>query len=244
MSVVLSVPRCPLCESERVSVYHTATRGVPWRLYGSDERRGEGLRFFQCHECSLISKDPTVRATPSQERAHYEKHNNDLANQGYRDHLLMVVTPLASYLPPGALGLDYGCGPVLSIEPLMRELGVACVSYDPIFATRQELLTSDTYDYISCCEVVEHFTDPRREFDRLHAMLKKGGVLGIKTRLVPEDFSTWWYHRDPTHVVFYSERTFDWIAVYFGFELLEHHEGIALMRKRELRVRSQRLLTD
>jgi hypothetical protein len=189
------------------------------------------LRFFRCQGCSLILKDPTVRATPSQERAHYLKHNNDLADAGYREHLLKVVGPLVLRLPPSAVGLDYGCGPVLSVEPLMRERGFRCHSYDPIFSPRPELLTENTYNYIACCEVAEHFQHPREEFFRLHALLRPGGVLALMTRLPPDTFDTWWYQRDPTHVVFYSERTFAWIAGHVGFEILERRGDLVLMGK-------------
>jgi hypothetical protein len=63
-------------------------------------------------------------------------------------------------------------------------------------------------------------------------MLKPKGVLGVVTRRVPDDFEGWWYHRDPTHVVFYSERTFEWIAECLGFELIERRGDVVLARKR------------
>lgn len=213
-------------------LYWVVTHGVPWHLYAPHSRIGNGLRFYRCEECSLVIKDPMVRANRAQERAHYEKHNNDLEDEGYRAHLLRLVEPLVSLLPRDAVGLDYGCGPVLSIEPLMRERGIRCVSYDPIFFPRRDLLTTDTYDYISCCEVSEHFQEPGAEFSRLGAMLKPKGVLGVVTRRVPDDFEGWWYHRDPTHVVFYSERTFEWIAECLGFELIERRGDVVLARKR------------
>jgi hypothetical protein len=144
---------------------------------------------------------------------------------------MKLVHPLVTYLPHKAVGLDYGCGPALSIEPLMRERGMRCASYDPIFAPRRELLMPNTYDFISCSEVVEHFRDPGVEFRRLHGMVKRGGILGVMTRLVPDDFRNWWYHRDPTHVVFYTEATFHWIAAQVGFDLLEHHDGVVLLQR-------------
>lgn len=227
-----SLSRCPLCEGARVPLYRALSKGVPWHLYGPEGLSRDALRFYRCEECALVIKDPSVRATPSQERAHYEKHNNDLTNSGYRDHLLKLVVPLLTVLPSDALGLDYGCGPVLSIEPLMRERGQRCVSFDPIFFPQEELLTPNTYDFITCCEVPEHFKEPRLEFSRLHEMVKRGGVLGIVTKPVPDEFEGWWYHRDPTHLVFYSERTFAWLADHFDFELMELRGDVVLTRKR------------
>ena len=223
--------RCPLCHGYRLAVYHTATQGVPWRLYSPDTLVGEGLRFFRCKECALVVKDPAVRATPQQERAHYEKHNNDLADSGYREHLLRLISPMLPFLVAGAEGLDYGCGPALSIEPLMTERGMRCASYDPLFFPSDERVSLDRYDFITCCEVPEHFKDPRREYERLRGMLKRGGILGVMTRLVPESFESWWYHRDPTHVVFYSEATLSWIGTHFGFTILEQRGDVAVLRR-------------
>ncbi len=222
---------CPLCGCEQLSLFHIVSHAVPWHLYAPEVQRRDGLRFFRCEECSLVVKDPNVRSTVTQERLHYEKHNNDLTNAGYREHLLELVRPLVRRLSEDAVGLDFGCGPGLSIEPLLGEFGMRCISYDLIFYPQEELLTPDTYEYISCCEVPEHFREPQIEFRRLHMMLRTGGILGLRTRTVPDDFQSWWYHRDPTHVVFYSERAFDWIANHFGFELLERRGDVTLLRK-------------
>jgi hypothetical protein len=62
-------------------------------------------------------------------------------------------------------------------------------------------------------------------------MLKRGGILGVMTRLVPESFESWWYHRDPTHVVFYSEATLCWIGSHFGFTILEQRGDVVVLRK-------------
>lgn len=223
--------RCPLCRGDRLAIYHTASRGVPWRLYSPGTAVGDGLRFFRCQECALVVKDPAVRATHDQERAHYEKHKNNLADAGYREHLLKLIAPMLPLLAPGAEGLDYGCGPSLSIEPLMAERGVRCSSYDPFFFRFDELVTLDRYDFITCCEVSEHFKDPRGEYERLRGMLKRGGILGVMTRFVPESFESWWYHRDPTHVVFYSEATLAWIGSQLGFSLLERRGDVTVLRR-------------
>jgi hypothetical protein len=34
-------------------------------------------------------------------------------------------------------------------------------------------------------------------------------------------FKSWRYTHDPTHMIFYHENTFRFIAVHFGFEILE-----------------------
>jgi SAM-dependent methyltransferase len=153
-----------------------------------------------------------IRATQEQQRAHYAKHNNDISDPGYREHLLRLLTPLLPLLPDGALGLDYGCGPTTSMEVLMKERQIQCHSFDPFFFPQTTLLRERAYDFITCSEVVEHFHEPHKELPRILALLKPGATLAIMTQFPPRAFEEWWYHRDPTHVVFYSLSTFEWIA--------------------------------
>lgn len=221
--------RCLLCGSADTALFHVATASVPWRLYSPASPRDGGLRFFSCATCSLVFKDPAVRTTPEQEWRHYAKHNNDIAEEGYREHLLALVRPLMENVPLTAVGLDYGCGPVVSTELLVREFGRACRSYDPNFFPDEDVLREGPYDFITCSEVAEHFTCPREEFEKLRGLLTEGGMLALMTQLVPERFEDWWYHRDPTHVVFYSHATFEWIAENLGFQLIHKRGNVALL---------------
>jgi hypothetical protein len=85
--------------------------------------------------------------------------------------------------------------------------------YDPFFFPN-EFISSKEYDFISCTETVEHFFTPSKEFNTLNSLLKDKGWLGIMTSFMTKDkfFKNWYYRKDPTHVVFYCEKTFDVIA--------------------------------
>jgi hypothetical protein len=76
------------------------------------------------------------------------------------------------------------------------------------------------YDYIACCEVVEHFYDPFREFKKLKDLLNPGGKLYCMTELYDQntDFRAWYYKNDPTHVFFYSPCAISWIKEQFNFK--------------------------
>ena len=222
---------CPLCLQSGLVVFYEQTEGIPWRLYSPDSDRAQSLIFYRCRHCNLITKDPAVRSTSDQQRRHYQKHNNDLSDMGYREHLMRVIRPLRSLLGENANGLDYGCGPILSIGALMKTEGIDCHSFDPFFFPDQSLLTSDTYDFITCAEVVEHFNDPHNQFQHLYEMLRPDGLLAVMTQLPPPSFKGWWYHRDPTHVAFYSEETFDWIARYWHMSRMVSADNVFILRK-------------
>jgi hypothetical protein len=62
-------------------------------------------------------------------------------------------------------------------------------------------------------------------------MLKPRGLLAVNTQRVPDTFENWWYHRDPTHVVFYSLNTFLWIAAHLKLSLQRNVGPVFIFRK-------------
>ncbi|MCC1498350.1 methyltransferase domain-containing protein, partial [Alcanivorax sp. 1008] len=90
------------------------------------------------------------------------------------------------------------------------------------------------YDFVTCTEVVEHFHQPAREFERLTSLLTPTGVLAIMTSLLDDgvDFHTWHYRRDPTHVSFYRQTTFNWIANHYRMQLPDMiSDSVIFLRK-------------
>ena len=72
-----------------------------------------------------------------------------------------------------------------------------------------------------------------RDFTRMDDFLKPGGWLGIMTEMVTpdNDFKSWWYHRDPTHVCFYRQETMAWMAGKFSWALMLTRKNVTLFRK-------------
>jgi hypothetical protein len=71
-------------------------------------------------------------------------------------------------------------------------------------------------------------------FARIDALLAPRALLAVMTEVHPgpDPFAGWHYRRDPTHVAFYSNRTFAWIADAWSWtvELLDRR--VVLFRKR------------
>ena len=204
MNIELGQPEipCPLCGAEGVALV-----AVP----GATDYR-------DCSGCGLISMHPTHHPDRAAEAAHYGTHENDPKDPRYRAFLDRLFKPLRTKLESGMEGLDYGSGPGPALSVMLEEAGFPTAIYDPFFAPDAGVLDR-RYDFVTCTETVEHFHRPAREFDRLAGLLKPGGWLGVMTELFPEegDFASWWYRRDPTHVCFYRERTFDWLAARYGW---------------------------
>ncbi|PKM33048.1 MAG: methyltransferase [Gammaproteobacteria bacterium HGW-Gammaproteobacteria-10] len=188
---------CPLCAESKIEHFH------------SDKQRD----YFLCSTCALVFVPPAQQLDLQQQKAVYDLHQNDVHDQGYRKFLSRFAIPLSARLLPGASGLDFGCGPGPALSLMLKEQGFPTAIYDPIYADYPEVLQS-RYDFISCTEVVEHFTEPGLEFSRLFSMIKPQGILAIMTKRVidRQAFAQWHYKIDPTHVCFFSDKTFLWLA--------------------------------
>ncbi len=188
--------------------------------------------YWRCSQCDSTFLDPAQRPGLEAEHAEYRLHRNDPQDTGYRQHLQRLLVPLLERLHPGANGLDYGCGPQPVLAAMLQAAGHPTAVYDPFFAPAPGVLQT-TYEFITCTEVAEHFHRPAAEFQRLNALLRPAGWLGLMTRLQTDDarFAQWHYRRDPTHVVFYRASTLQWLADRYGWTCEVIGPNVALFHK-------------
>jgi hypothetical protein len=142
------------------------------------------------------------------------------------------------------IGLDFGCGQEPTLSVLFEEAGFTCANYDLYFANDPAVLEKQ-YDFLTCSETMEHFQNPREEFERFLQLVKPGGWIGIMTQLRDEPaspelrgsgappFSTWFYKDDATHVCFFSRRTFQWLEKKYGLQLELHPNSVMLFQPLE-----------
>jgi len=197
-----ATPRCPLCHDPGPSHFLCV----------------KGQDYWRCDACGLRFLDPAQHPDRATERAQYLTHQNEVDDPRYWQFLSRLADPLMARLAPGSSGLDFGCGPGPALAAMLREAGHEMALYDPIFAPDPAPL-SGRYDFVTCTETAEHFHDPAAEFARLRQLVRPGGILAIMTSFPPEDaeYATWRYRMDPTHVVFYPEATFRWLARAWGW---------------------------
>ncbi|MYD52191.1 MAG: class I SAM-dependent methyltransferase [Dehalococcoidia bacterium] len=213
--------QCPLCLSTGAALFHTSTQKNLERDY------------HHCDTCDLVFVPPKFHLDPDDARERYLTHDNDPDNPDYRRFLSRLWDELRPRLPQGARGLDYGAGPGPALAAMIEEDGHSAALYDPLFHPDDTVLAR-TYDFITCTETVEHFATPRADFLRLNELLAPGAYLGIMTDILEDirKFPDWYYHRDPTHLAFYTRRTLHWIANWLGLELEHPRPRVVLLHKR------------
>lgn len=160
--------------------------------------------------------------TAAEEHNCYKQHNNDITDIRYQNFVRPIVDRVLADFLPTDLGLDFGAGSGPVISKMLSDALYSIKQYDPFFHNYPEVL-QQTYNYIVCCEVVEHFHNPYKEFSLLYHMLKETGKLYCKTVLYSDDidFPSWHYRNDKTHVFFYQKETMRYIQKHFHFSNLE-----------------------
>jgi hypothetical protein len=217
MSLESPTSLCPLC-------------GTQTELFLQEQG---GRAYHWCDDCDLCFVHPEDRPRPERELAHYRQHENDPLDPHYRAFVAPLAREVEQRHPRGARGLDFGAGPGPALARMLQERGYTVELYDPYFWP-DCAFAGQPYDFIVASEVVEHLFHPRDELARLRDRLRDGGTLALMTCLSPprSQLAAWYYRLDPTHVAFYSRRTFEWIRRELGFAAVDFvSERIVALRR-------------
>jgi hypothetical protein len=187
--------------------------------------------MYTCHHCQLVFSDAASHLPPLVEKQRY-KENGGTKQQALSQFLISLIAQCEQSSNDPLSGLNFGR--VLEPESLFN-IGYhphRISQYDPFFAPDHQVLKHH-YDYICCFRIFEHFRFPSKEWSLLGTMLKPGGWLAIKTKLLtdPSTFDKWHHKNNLTHVSFYQRSTFEYLAEQAGFKLLFAANDLILVQK-------------
>ncbi|MDO6677973.1 MULTISPECIES: methyltransferase domain-containing protein [unclassified Shewanella] len=207
--------KCPLCRYRA-------------EFFLQDKKRA----FYRCDQCGLVFANPQSHLMPAAQLQRYGRANK----ASKQKQLIQFIKPLLSQISAqqsGSLtGLNFGR--VLDKASLdkIEHAGHRLYQYDPFVKADQQLFNQQ-YDFICCYRVLEHFQQPGKEWQLLSKLLKPGGWLAISTSLMTDlnHFSKWHFKNNPTHVSFYQQQTFEYLAQHSEFTLLFAAKELVLMQK-------------
>ena len=203
---------CPLCESKNSELYVQT----------------QGREYYLCNQCGLVYVPASQYLSVVEEKAHYDLHENTPYDLNYRKFLSKLSDPLLQRIKPPATGLDFGSGAGSALPPLLEEKGYAVDLFDLFYYPNEEVFQRQ-YAFITATEVFEHLKNPLFEIQRLWGLLEPGGYLGVMTQRLESLeavnrntlFVNWHYIRDPTHICFWSESSFKYLANILDTEQLD-----------------------
>ena len=178
-------------------------------------------RYYCCNGCSGIFVAPGFLPSPEEEKLRYEEHINDVTDVRYQNFVSPIINAVKKNFSINSLGLDFGSGTGPVISKVLGDNRYKLMQFDPYFCNDTYALQLK-YDYIVCCEVIEHFHSPSKEFELLKNLLKPNGHLYCMTHLYDNkiDFDNWYYKNDKTHVFIYQRETLVKIKDLYKFSSL------------------------
>jgi len=193
------------------------------------------VHYDICPHCDFVYKQKQHHLPFDEEGKQYERHNNSFESLGYVDMFKRLIKNHIQPLDVKGIALEFGSGPGPVLKELLKqEKDLDVYDFDPYFNNNVVYL-EHLYNLITATEVVEHFHDPLKEFEHLASLLIKGGYLVIMTKfrnMPDEEFLNWWYRRDITHVSFYNNTTFKYLANKFGLKIeFSNNENIVIFTK-------------
>ena len=201
---------CPLCETDSKEAFSRIDQ-----------------RYLICPKCDLTFVNRNDVLVPAQEQLRYELHDNSIRSKGYLNFLYRLINPINNFVKDKTKnGLDFGSGPYPMLIELLNEEGFKNIKgFDPFFQNNLAVW-NENYDFITCCEVLEHVNELKKTFENLLGHLNSGGFLIVSSGIAPEkskDRENWHYILDPTHISLFSEITIGWMAKKYDltFEFLE-----------------------
>lgn len=223
------MPQCPLCSSADARLYH------------EDANRRIQRPYYRCQQCHLVYVPSAFFISVAAEKAEYDLHQNHADDPGYRQFLERFSKPyqgrlqcsFPNSLPSDLSLLEFGCGPGPVLAKILEESGYQVSLFDAFYYPDTQQLRMEGYHGISATEVIEHVHSPKQVFEQWLNCLKPGGVLGIMTKLVKDQaaFTTWHYKNDPTHICFFSEPTFAYLAERYALRYEQVDRDVAIFVK-------------
>ena len=190
--------------------------------------------YHHCKLCEYIFKSPTCYRSIEEQKERYDLHENDEADAGYRAYFQRFLDFVLPLVGKPETALDFGCGRSRLLAKMLEEHGVVCNVYDPLYHPDMPN-NSKKYELIVTTEVFEHLHQPSEVFKTLLERLEEGGYLAIQTQFHPNDaeaFKKWYYHQDPTHIVFFRPQTFRVLCEKYGCEFVgDNGVNILVLRK-------------
>lgn len=188
---------------------------------------------YRCLNCHVIFKSENIHLNPKEEEQRYQFHENDADDNHYFNFLIKLIQPIEGELAKIKSHLDFGSGKSSVFEKYFKDRGIESTCYDLYFFPNQESLNKQ-YDLVTCSEVVEHFNNPAIDWKTLVSTVKVNGILAIMTNFYLEnnDYIKWWYKNDPTHVIFYTLESLNYIEQKYLLKLQYcDQKSIAIFRK-------------
>jgi len=182
------------------------------------------LRYYRCSSCGFLYLDDEFIIGKESEKSQYDMHKNSFDSLGYvkmfEDFIEKAILPYEKNI---ATALEFGCGSGPVLAELLSRKGMTVDKYDLYFYPKK-VYEGKKYDLITSTEVFEHLKNPIEILEMLVEHTSNNGYIVLMTKFPPKDdkeFLAWWYRRDPTHISFFTPKSFEIMAEKVGIKVVK-----------------------
>lgn len=213
---------CPNCNS-----IFFEKKFIPFipRPNGVDKKTDETIEYDVCEYCGTIFSSEMMQWSP-------QKFSEKCYNSNYKHYDMDIVLPygfrtvfMRDYIVKNydrsINHLDYG-GNKGFLSSALKEQGYKnTFCYDPFTSNNNTELLEDSYDLVTCIEVIEHAYNVNDIFNLFSKIVKKDGKLIVTTCFYnQENLFDWWYCNPRVgHILFFTENSFIQFAGKHGFRV-------------------------
>lgn len=228
--------QCVLCGGHRLDVLYPDELGdrVAPTGYDFSEETRKTYRIVKCGDCGLVYVNPMPDLSSA-----YADHVDEIYLASSRQRHATAaesVRQLRQYAPDGGRLLDIGCATGFFLDDASKYYnveGIELSRWASSIASKkhkvhnkplEELNFDSEFDVVTLWGVIEHFSDPKAEIQRIAAAMKTGATVAIYTgdvdawlpRLLGKKW--WWYQG--MHLFYFSKSTLSLMLEKCGLEVI------------------------
>ncbi len=206
------------------------------RLFRAPVLKTHSVEYFQCQRCLLVQTEEPYWLNEAYRQPIGDLDTWQIERSLYSAVLVESVLPLLNQSQGRVV--DFGAGYGMLVR-LLRNRGIEAYWFDQftdnLFA-KEYCWDGGCADLVSCFEVVEHFLNPREEFERI---LSIGDAVLFSTLLIsnpPPSPNQWDYYafEGGQHIALYSIDTLRYLAKQFSLHLYSNGVNLHLLTKRPI----------
>jgi SAM-dependent methyltransferase len=255
---------CPLCESDQIELLYPnnvpATRSRSGIYNCTSVALGVHPDIFRCRSCTFVFNEPAPGLVNHLDEYGRVEDPEYLEQRESRRVTYARELDRIEEICRGRDLLDVGCFTGFFLEEARRrgwnvagvepcawaaEHGRSQLGLDVTTGPIEEYHHPRRFDVVTMWDVLEHLADPVRALERVHELLRPGGLLVFVTHNLDAPIARLMGSRYPffmeMHTIHLNDRTRDLLLKRTGFALVERHTHRRALRLGYLVTRFRRL---
>lgn len=233
--------KCDLCGKTSCKLKYSIKKNLSfgYLLPGEEKIGWKEIKIVQCKNCGLLFANPRFSFEEVSEiytDEYHEAHGEQSKLEIYNERLEHI----RKYKTSGNL-LDIGCGYGYFLKAASKYFDVAGLELSPhavefikknqkIPIINKDFLQAEfdeqSLDVVTLWDVIEHLYDPYSNLMKINKILKKGGIMALRTGDVSSLNAKiagkhWFFYHLIDHVYFFSKDTIIEMLDKAGFEVLD-----------------------